>query len=147
MKEYVDFSDCPLPDVDFPEWADFWEGTRQGEIRLPKCQECNKFHWYLSPLCPFCQSPNIKWQALTSQPRLFTWTCVRQNLTQIFAVRGSYIVALVAYDEAPNLRLTTNIVECKPEDLHIGMPLEAVFQKVDDKITMPLFKPAKVEQS
>jgi uncharacterized OB-fold protein len=147
MKTYIDFSNSPLPDVEFPEWATFWEGTRKGEIRLPKCRDCHQFHWYLSFLCPFCQSPNIEWQAITSQPRLFSWTCVRQDLTQVFTIRGPYIVAMVEFDEAPHLYFTSNLVDCPPEDVHIGMPLEAVFQKVDDKITMPLFKPMKTKET
>jgi uncharacterized OB-fold protein len=143
MKEYIDFSNGPLPDVEYRECAAFWEGTRKGEIRFPRCQDCKKYHFYPYWLCPFCHSPNIKWQALTSQPRLFTWTCVRRNLSPVFSIRGPYIVALVEFDEAPGFYLTTNLVECQPEDLQIGMPLEVIFQKVDDKITMPIFKPIK----
>jgi uncharacterized OB-fold protein len=140
MKEYIDFSKGPLPRVDYSEAAPFWEGTRQGEIRFPKCQDCGRFHWYPCVLCPFCHSSNIKWEALHSQPRLFTWTQIQWNLP-IVTIRGHLIVILVEFEEAPELYLVSNLVECKPEDIHIGMPLEVVFQKVDDKLTMPLFKP------
>jgi len=146
-KEYIDYAKGPLPDVENDEWADFWEGTRQSEIRLPWCQDCHQFHFYYSWLCPHCHSPNIEWHKLTSQPRLFTWTCARRNMAPLFTICGPYICALVAYDEAPTCYLTANLVECQPEDLQIGMPLEAVFQKIDDKITMPLFKPAKNKRS
>jgi uncharacterized OB-fold protein len=145
VKQYIDFSKGPLPDVEYPEWAPFWEGTRLGEIRFPKCQDCNRFHWYPTWRCPFCHSRNIDWQALKGQPKLFTWTCMRSGLTEVFALRGEYIVAMVEYDDAPDLYITSNLVECRPEGVKIGMPLEVVFQKVDSKITMPLFKPAKVE--
>ena len=53
-------------------------------------------------------------------------------------------MALVEFDEAPELYLTTDLVECRPEDIYIGMPLEVVFQRVNDRLTMPLFKPMKV---
>jgi uncharacterized OB-fold protein len=146
MKEYLDYTREPLPDVDFKDGAPFWEGTRRGEIRFPKCLDCGQFHWYPAVLCPHCHSPrpNIEWQALTSQPRLFTWTYVNWNLP-VVAIRGPLIVILVEYDEAPDLYLTSNLVECRPEDIEIGMPLEAVFQKVDDRLTMPLFRPIKAE--
>jgi len=38
----------------------------------------------------------------------------------------------------------TNIVGCPqtPEALRLDMPLEAVFEKQTDAITLPLFKPA-----
>ncbi len=146
MKEYIDFSKGPLPDVGDSEGAPFWEGTRRGEIRFPKCQDCNQFHWYPCTLCPFCHSPNLKWQALTSQARLFTWSYVNWNLPA-FGIRGPYIMVLVEFDEAPGLYLTSDLVECRPEDVTIGMPLDVVFQRVNDKITMPLFKPVKDRQS
>lgn len=143
MKEYIDFSKGPLPDVENKDGAPFWEGASQGEIRFPRCRNCNRFHWYPCLLCPHCHSSDIEWQAVKSQPKLFSWTYVRRSLGPVFAIRGPHIVALVEFDEAPNVHLVTNLVDCQPEDLQIGMPLEAVFQKVDDKLTMPLFKPLK----
>jgi len=144
MEKYADFSKGPLPDVEFKEWASFWEGTRQGEIRLPRCRDCHQFHFYPCWLCPFCHSANIEWEALTSQPRLFSWTYVRRKLNPVmFKLRGPYNMALVEYDEAPGCHFMTNLVECQLEDLYIGMPLEAVFQKIDEKITIPLFRPMK----
>ena len=41
--------------------------------------------------------------------------------------------------------MMTNIIECPqtPEALELDMPLEVAFEKIDDKITLPLFRPAK----
>jgi hypothetical protein len=41
--------------------------------------------------------------------------------------------------------MMTNIVECPqtPEALQLDMPLEVVFEKQNDDITLPLFRPAK----
>lgn len=144
MTEYMLFSPERLPDVENSEWAAFWEGTRKGEIRLPRCKDCSKYHFYRQWRCPFCHSQNIEWHTLKSQPRLFSWTYVRRKLNPvIFKLRGPYNIALVEYDEAPGYHIMTNLVECQLEDLYIGMPLEPVFQKIDDKITMPLYRPMK----
>ena len=39
----------------------------------------------------------------------------------------------------------SNIVECEqtPEALELDMPLEVTFEKLNDDITLPQFKPAK----
>jgi uncharacterized protein len=142
LKEYFDFSKGPLPDVHLAEGAPFWEGTRVGEVRFPKCMDCGKFHWYPSVLCPYCKSTNIKWQALTSTPRVYSWTHVTYPFG-IFKTIGPRIVAMIEFDEAPDLYLASNLVECTPEEVEIGMPLEVVFQKVNDEVTMPLFRPKK----
>jgi uncharacterized OB-fold protein len=143
VQEAVDFSNVPLPDVDNTEGAPFWAGTLKGELRFPRCGSCQRFHWYPAVRCPFCHSPDIEWRSITSQPRVYTWTCVRRPLSPLFAIRGPHIVALVEFAEAPGIYLITNLVDCQPEEVHIGMPLEVVFQRVNDRLVMPLFKPAK----
>jgi len=41
--------------------------------------------------------------------------------------------------------MMTNIIDCPqtPEALVLDMPLEVAFQKLDDSITLPVFRPAK----
>jgi uncharacterized protein len=148
MNDYIDFSRGPLPDVEDQETGIFWKGTRQGEIRFPKCRSCHKFHWYPNILCPYCHSADIEWQVLKSQPRLYSWSEVDTNgpmwnVGNRDSVGTQRIVGLVEFDEAPDLYLATDVVGCRPEEVYIGMPLEPVFQRVNDKVTMPLFKPLK----
>jgi uncharacterized OB-fold protein len=50
---------------------------------------------------------------------------------------------MVEFDEIQDIHLVANLVDCQPEEVYIGMPLEVVFQKVNDKLTMPLFRPIK----
>ena len=51
-----------------------------------------------------------------------------------------YVVALVELPEQPGLRLTTNIVGCAPEAVHIGLPVRVVFEH-RDPVWFPLFEP------
>ena len=37
--------------------------------------------------------------------------------------------------------MTTNIVECAIEDVRIGMAVEAVYEDVDDEVTLVQFRP------
>jgi uncharacterized OB-fold protein len=54
-----------------------------------------------------------------------------------------YAIAVVELDEGP--RMMSNIVDCPqtPEALELDMKLEVAFEKLDDTITLPLFRPAK----
>ena len=60
-----------------------------------------------------------------------------------WAAAGPYVIAYVELDEGP--RIMTNIVGCPrtPEALQLDMPLEVAFEKIDDEITLPLFRPVK----
>jgi uncharacterized OB-fold protein len=53
---------------------------------------------------------------------------------------GAYNVALIELDEGP--RLFTNLVDCQPDDIRCGMPVEVVFDPVTDEVTLPKFRPA-----
>jgi uncharacterized OB-fold protein len=52
-----------------------------------------------------------------------------------------YLIGLVAIDEQPDVRLTTNLVGVEPEDVTTGMALEVTFEPNDD-VWLPLFRPA-----
>src|SRR5207249_3654223 len=52
-----------------------------------------------------------------------------------------YVVAQVAIEEDPRVRLTTNIVECDPAELALGMRVEVLFEQHED-VWLPLFRPA-----
>jgi acetyl-CoA acetyltransferase len=51
-----------------------------------------------------------------------------------------YVVAQVAIEEDPRVRLTTNAVECDPGRLELGMRMEVVFEQLAD-VWLPLFRP------
>ena len=40
------------------------------------------------------------------------------------------------------VRMLTNIVDCDPETVTIGMPVEVTFEDMAPEISVPLFKPA-----
>jgi len=45
----------------------------------------------------------------------------------------------VATDEG--VRLLTNLVGCKPEEVKIGMPVEVTFEDATAEVSIPLFRP------
>src|SRR5207248_10509865 len=51
-----------------------------------------------------------------------------------------YVVANVALAEDRHVRLTTNIVGCAPEDVHIGQQVQVRFEQRED-VWLPLFEP------
>ena len=54
-----------------------------------------------------------------------------------------YAIAVVELEEGP--RMMTNIVDSPqtPEALILDMPLEVVFTEMDEKISLPQFRPAE----
>jgi len=52
-----------------------------------------------------------------------------------------YAYAIIELEEG--LRMASNIVDCDPEALSIGMDVEVTFDDVNEEITLPKFKLAK----
>jgi uncharacterized OB-fold protein len=38
------------------------------------------------------------------------------------------------------VRLTSNVVDCPPDEIAIGMPVEVTFEQINEEITLPKFR-------
>jgi uncharacterized protein len=128
----------PLPEPT-PETQHFWDGTRAGELRLQRCDDCAHVYFPPRPFCPACASRSVSVFAASGRARLDSYVI---NHRPHPAFEGHYAIALVALEEGP--RLMSNIVDCDqtPEALVLDMPLEVTFERQSDSITLPLFRPA-----
>ena len=71
---------------------------------------------------------------------VYSFTVTHQNQAPGFREELPYVLAVVELAEGP--RLMTNIVECAPDAVRIGMPVEVVFDDVTPEVTLPKFRPA-----
>ena len=133
----------PLPDLNREETKPFWEGCRRHELWIQACNACDAYVWYPQRVCHRCNSWDLAWRKMSGRGSVFSWIELRHPLHPYFADQLPLAVALVELEDAPEVRLTTNILECPPEDVHIGMPVEVVFEQLTDELTMPYFRPAR----
>ena len=132
----------PLPRPEDPELtAPFWEATKRHELVIPHCPYCDRFFWYPREACPRCLQPGWSWTPVSGRARLHTYTVVMQPAHPAFAEDVPYAFAMIQLHEG--VRMMSNIVECDiPDGLEVNMPLEVVFDDVDDEWTLVKFKPA-----
>ena len=128
----------PLPSPT-EESKHFWDGCQKQELLLQKCGDCGQFRFPPSVICPKCMSTNYHWTKASGKARVFTWQITHSPFYP--AWDPPYNVAIVELAEGP--RLHTNIVGCKNEEIYIDMPVELVFEKVEEQDWyLPKFKPA-----
>ncbi len=132
----------PLPHPITPEARPYWDGARDGKLMIPKCRACGKAFLYPRVLCPACASRDIAWIQASGRGRLHTFAIAYQILNKAFRVKTPVILAMVELEEGP--RLLTNLVGVAPDPkaLRCDMPVEVVFEKLTDQISLPLFRPA-----
>jgi hypothetical protein len=54
------------------------------------------------------------------------------------------VIAIVQLDEQADLRIASNIVDCDPDSVYVGLPVEVRFERheVDnDTVYVPIFAP------
>jgi acetyl-CoA acetyltransferase len=90
-------------------------------------------------MCPHCRGREIAMTPTAGKAVILGFTVNTQQWLPNFP--PPYVVAVVAIDEDPGARLTTNIVHCDPADVHIGMKVRVVFEKTADDVWLPLFEP------
>ncbi len=123
-----------------PETQHFWDGTRQGELRLQRCDACAKVYFPPRPFCPACASRQVSVFPASGRGSLYSYVIHHRKVP---GFTPPYAIAVVQLDEGP--RVMSNIVDCPqtPEALQLDMPLEVVFEPLDETVTLPLFRPAK----
>jgi uncharacterized OB-fold protein len=84
-------------------------------------------------------STNTEWVAVSGKGQVYSWTIFHYVYHPAYAKDIPYNVAIVQLDEGPLLH--TNIVECKNEDICIGLPVEVIFEDVNGEISLPKFRP------
>ena len=130
----------PLPQPT-PETEHFWQGTRNGELRLQRCEDCKKVYFPPRPFCPACASRSVRVFKASGRATLHSYV-INQRAAPDSGFEAPYAIAVVLLEEGP--RMLTNIVDTPqtPEALVLDMPLDVVFERFSDDISLPLFRPA-----
>ena len=72
---------------------------------------------------------------------MYSFTVTNQNQAPGFRESLPYIMAYVELDEG--LKMLSNIIDCRPEEAKIGMPVEVVYEDVTPEVTFAKFRPAR----
>jgi len=129
----------PLPVLD-SETQPFWEGCRQGKLRLQRCTQCGHVRFPPTRFCAKCRSIEHEWIDSSGRCRVFSWIVVRHPVPRdVYAQEVPYAVALITLDEG--VRIPSNIVGIAPEKVTANMPVRVTFRQATAEITLPLFEP------
>lgn len=127
-----------------PETRHFWEGTRAGELRLQRCDACHHVYFPPRPFCPRCASRAVSVVRASGRATLYSYVIHHRPVP---GFEPPYAIAVVTLEEGP--RMMTNIIESPqtPEALQLDMPVEVVFTKMTDEISLPLFRPVPTKEA
>jgi uncharacterized OB-fold protein len=129
-----------LPHID-EESRPWWEAVKRHELYIQKCRDCGELRYHPRTLCPQCLSSSTQWLRCSGKGKVYTFTVTYQNQAAGFRDSLPYVMAYV--ELAEGVKMLTNLVDYKLEEVKIGMPVEVAYEDVTPEVTLVKFRPAR----
>lgn len=117
----------------------FWDATREQRFVLPWCTECDEAIWYPRTTCPACFGSTVEWRADTGDGTVYATSVQLRPGRGRDAEDGPYAVVLVDLDAG--VRMMSNVVGCRPDDVRTGMRVTVAWEPLSDGRNLPVFRP------
>lgn len=118
--------------------AHYWQGLRNGELLLQKCEGCGTFRHPPQPMCEACQS--LEWSAVAAKGLGTIYSYTVMHYPEIPPFDYPNAIALVDMDE--DVRLAAQLIGVAPEKIKIGARVKVRIDEVQDGLSLPVFVPA-----
>lgn len=120
----------------------WWHMAADGKLGIQQCSQCKLLRHPPRPMCGECRS--LEWHAVTAsgEGTISSFTVLRHPKFPGF----EYPLIIILVDLAEGTRVTSQLLECEPEDVSFGMAVEMVIHEDADGFKLPMFKPASGAQ-
>jgi uncharacterized OB-fold protein len=109
----------------------YWrEMPQRYRLEAAKCQECGRISFPPRKVCSGCGAREFSPEKLSDYGKILTFTTIRVAPKE-FENQVPYSVAIVESENG--VRVTTQVVDCRPEDLEIGKRVKFVFRKLHEE--------------
>ena len=119
--------------------APYWEGLRNNELCYQTCTKCGASIFPPRYICPYCLSSELEWQKSIGRGKIYSFSTLYRAPYEALKDKLPYTVAIIELDEG--FFMFSEVVECSPSQIEIDMPVEVVFHKVNEEVTLPKFRP------
>ena len=97
-----------------------------------QCEVCTKVYFPPRESCPYCRRKSIgkmKDLKFSGKGKVVTYTIIHEA-PENFEGQAPYPIAIIQLEEGP--KITAQIVDCKLEDVKIGMKVKSTFRKIQE---------------
>lgn len=130
--------DKPIPVLRGEERV-YFEEAKKGRLVFQQCRECAQRIFYPRTVCTRCMSEDLEYVASSGRGTVYSYTTLYTPGHPAFADDVPYTIVLVTLEEG--VRVLADLVECEPDKVAVGMPVEVLFDVVTDELTVPRFRP------
>ena len=116
----------------------YWDAVKQHKLVVQHCRACDLTSSATTdvPILPFTGHSGM--EAVLRQGKAIFFCKLHHRSMAYPAFKLPYAVVLVELEEG--VRLTANTHEIHPNEIFIGMPVEIMFEDLEDDLTLYRFK-------
>lgn len=130
----------PLPEPSIDSQP-YWDGLKERRILLQKCADCGAIRHYPRPMCGECHSMDVDWVEASGRGVVYSWTVAHHPFHIGFRGETPYILVTVDLEEG--VRIQSQLLDARAEDLRLGLPVRVVFGPAADDVVLPYFRIAE----
>jgi uncharacterized OB-fold protein len=127
----------PIPAIT-PDLREFFDGAKAGRLMIQKCDGCGQLRFPAHDMCSKCNSTASHWVPVSGRGEVFSFNIMHQLYHPGFAQEVPYAVVMVELEEG--CKFVSNLIGVKPHEIKCGMPVEVVFEKLSDEVSIPKFR-------
>ena len=120
METVMDNTSTPLG----PE-GQFWAHLREGRLMIQHSPSTGEFVFYPRLIAPGSGTDDLEFVAVSGAGTVYSTTTMRRPAKH----GGEYNVCVVDLDEG--VRMLSRMTGCAPDEVHIGMRVQAAIEPVD----------------
>jgi uncharacterized OB-fold protein len=128
----------PIPEIT-TELRPFFEASRNGQLVVQKCGKCGDLRFPPHRLCAKCLSRESSWTPVSGEGEVYSFIVMHRVYHPAFASQVPYAVAMIKLKEGT--KMISNVIGIDPHTIKCGMPVKVSFEKLNDEVTLPMFRP------
>ena len=107
---------------------------------LPKCNACDRVHWYPRYICPHCHSMDLTWIEGSGEGTIHTYA-VQFRAFGGWAEEVPFVTAFIDLKEGDRMATVLRGVDAKnPESIRIGTRVKVEFEEMEEGIFVPYWR-------
>ncbi|MEW6128459.1 MAG: OB-fold domain-containing protein [Acidobacteriota bacterium] len=117
----------------------YWSHCAAKRLCFQRCNDCGGWRHIPRPICAECGSTDWEWTASCGRGKVFSWTVTHAPLHMAFASQVPYAVIIVELEEG--VRMLSGLKNCPVDEVELDMPVEVVFESLNETAAIPFFQP------
>jgi len=116
----------------------WWDCVEKDELAIQRCQDCGVLRHPPRPMCGECQSTGWDYVLSSGEGTIHSYVVIRHPEVPGY----TYPLVVAVVELAEGTRFVGNVVDVDPDEVEIGMAVQAFIERVDDEMKLPVFRRA-----